>query len=292
MIQIIGYLFAIVIGVSLGLIGGGGSILAVPILKYLIGVPVKEAVAMSLLIVGVVSVVGAIPHWRQGNVNFRTAAVFAPTAMAGAYLGAKLAALPFITDTIQLVCFGLVMVVASVLMIRKGSEKLTVQAIAAAPNGPQPEQFAHNIPNASHLETGQAWTKSQPNVHRMMPGWLAFCLEGLEGLGVGILTGFVGVGGGFAIIPALVLLGGIPMKEAVGTSLVIIAFKSATGFMGYVNQVNLDREFWQIVIFFTAAATIGIIAGAHLSKKIDSNQLQKGFGYFVLAVAAFVLIQR
>jgi uncharacterized membrane protein YfcA len=259
MTLIIGYILAGCIGLSLGLIGGGGSILAVPILIYVMGVAPKAAIAMSLIIVGIVSLIGAIPHWLQGNVNLKTAAVFAPAAMVGAYLGARLAAFPFITETFQLICFGLVMVIASVLMIRKDSQSPKNHEVVSS-------KKSDSSPHQSH--------------------WLAIPLEGL---GVGILTGFVGVGGGFAIIPALVLLGGIPMKEAIGTSLLIIAFKSATGFLGYLSQVELD---WNLVISFTIAASLGTLAGAYLTRFIDAKNLQKGFGYFVLAVAVFVLIKR
>ncbi len=260
MTLIIGYVLAGSIGLSLGLIGGGGSILAVPILIYVMGVAPKAAIAMSLIIVGLVSLIGAISHWRQGNVNLKTAAIFAPAAMIGAYLGARLAGVPFITETFQLICFGLVMVIASVLMIRKGGKSSKKQEAFSA------KKFDLSSHHQSH------------------------CLAiPLEGLGVGILTGFVGVGGGFAIIPALVLLGGIPMKEAIGTSLLIIAFKSATGFLGYLSQVELD---WNLVISFTIAASIGTLAGAYLTRFIDAKNLQQGFGYFVLAVAMFVLIKR
>lgn len=259
MTLIIGYILAGCIGLSLGLIGGGGSILAVPILIYVMGVAPKAAIAMSLIIVGIVSLIGAIPHWLQGNVNLKIAAIFAPAAMLGAYLGARLAALPFITETFQLICFGIVMVVASILMIRKNSKSSQTEASSA-------KKFDSSSTHQSH--------------------WLAIPLEGL---GVGILTGFVGVGGGFAIIPALVLLGGIPMKEAIGTSLLIIAFKSATGFLGYLSQVELD---WNLVISFTIAASVGTLAGAYFTRFIDAKNLQKGFGYFVLAVAVFVLIKR
>lgn len=259
MTLIIGYILAGCIGLSLGLIGGGGSILAVPILIYVMGVTPKAAIAMSLAIVGIVSLIGAISHWLQGNVNLKTAAIFAPAAMVGAYLGARFAAFPFITETFQLICFGLVMVIASVLMIRKGGKSSKKEASLA---------------------------KKSDSSFRHQSHWLAIPLEGL---GVGILTGFVGVGGGFAVIPALVLLGGIPMKEAIGTSLLIIAFKSATGFLGYLSQVELD---WNLVISFTIAASVGTLAGAYLTRFIDAKNLQKGFGYFVLAVAVFVLIKR
>lgn len=260
MIWVIGHLLAVCIGLSLGLIGGGGSILAVPILVYVMGLGSKGAIAMSLIIVGTVSLIGSIPHWFQGNVNLKTAVIFTPAAMLGAYLGARIAGLPFITGTFQLVCFGVVMVVASILMIRNSHSK---------------SALAH-----TGIPIGEAIEK-EPHHH-----WL---LIPVEGIGVGVLTGFVGVGGGFMIIPALVLLGGIPMKEAIGTSLLIIAAKSATGFLGYLNQVSVD---WALVISFTLAASAGTIVGSYLTRFIDAKQLQKGFGYFVLAVAMFVLIKR
>ena len=251
-IWIIGHFLAICIGLSLGLIGGGGSILAVPILVYVMGLGPKTAIAMSLVIVGTVSLIGAIPHWLQGNVNGTVAAIFAPTAMLGAYLGAQMAGFPFITETIQLICFAIVMVLASLMMIGQGRQKIK-----------EKQGFKH---------------KNQHN-------W-SFIF--LEGLGVGVLTGFVGVGGGFAIIPVLVLLGGLPMKEAIGTSLIIITFKSITGFLGYLSQVNLD---WILMISFTIAASLGTISGAYLTRFIETKKLQKAFGYFVLAVGIFILVQ-
>lgn len=248
---ILGYILALAVGISLGLIGGGGSILTVPTLKYVMGVETKTAIAMSLLVVGVVSIIGVIPHWRQGNVNWKITIIFTPAAMMGSYLGALLTKLPFVTDTLQIITFGIVMLVASTFMIipRK------------SPNS--------DLSKKSHQ--GKTW---------LIP---------LEGLIVGIITAFVGAGGGFAIIPALVLLGGISMKEAIGTSLVIIFFKSMSGFLGYYNQVSLD---WGLTFQFTFAASIGIVAGAYLTRYIDGKKLQKGFGFFVLAVAFFVLVQR
>lgn len=267
-ITVIGHFLAVCIGISLGLIGGGGSILAVPILVYVMGVGSKVAIAMSLVIVGTVSLIGVIPHWRQGNVNLKVAATFTPAAMLGAYLGARLTALPVITDTFQLVCFGIVMLIASALMIRKSSPKPVPSPVPSIVNGP----------GDLILETQAA-----PS-HRYK--WLAIPAEGL---GVGLLTGFVGVGGGFLIIPALVLLGRIPMKEAIGTSLLIIAAKSATGFLGYVSQVEVD---WALVVSFTVAASVGTLIGSYLTQFIQAKHLQKGFGYFVLIIGAFVLIQR
>ncbi|MEM9448859.1 MAG: sulfite exporter TauE/SafE family protein [Cyanobacteria bacterium P01_E01_bin.6] len=260
MITVLGHVLAIGIGLSLGLIGGGGSILAVPILVYVMGIGAKEAIAMSLVIVGIVSLIGAIPHWFQGNVNLKIAAIFAPAAMLGAYGGARLASLPFITDTVQLICFGVVMVVASVMMIRKGTKQLQLSPA--------------NVSTTHLLDTH--------NPHN----WLAILAEGM---GVGILTGFVGVGGGFLIIPALVLLSGIPMKEAIGTSLLIITAKSTTGFLGYLDQVEVD---WALMSSFTLAASVGTLIGVYLTRFIHANDLQKGFGYFVLAIALVVLILR
>ena len=253
-IWIIGHILALCIGLSLGLIGGGGSILAVPILVYVLGLEAKAAIAMSLVIVGVVSLIGVIPHWQQGNVNLKTALSFTPPAMLGAFIGARLAAFPIVTDTLQLVCFAVIMLIASYLMIRK------------------PKNHFSEL--------------SSPKKHHAKYPWLAITLEGL---GVGIITGFVGVGGGFAIIPALVLLGGIPMKGAIGPSLLIITFKSVTGFLGYLSQVNIDGN---LMLSLTTAAALGVIGGARLSQKIPGTKLQTAFGYFLIALAIFILIKR
>ncbi|WP_373480700.1 sulfite exporter TauE/SafE family protein [Geminocystis sp.] len=255
-----GLFLGIFVGLTLGLIGGGGSILAVPILKYVIGASTKEAIAMSLFIVGIVSIIGLIPHWRQGNVNFSIALIFIPPAMIGSFLGAKISDLPIINETIQLISFGIIMLLASILMILKSNQKYENKDIIL----PEKKEIIKNKYSQLFITI-------------------------IEGFGVGILTGFVGVGGGFLIIPALVLVGGIPMKEAVGTSLIIIAFNSVSGFAGYLNQVNLN---WLLMISFTVAASIGIIMGGYLSEKINAKYLQKGFGYFVLTVAIFILIVR
>jgi uncharacterized membrane protein YfcA len=261
LITIIGHLLAICIGISLGLIGGGGSILAAPVLIYVMSVPAKTAFAMTLVIVGVASLIGAIPHWRQGNVNLKIIALFAPASMLGAYLGARLATLPFITPTIQLTTFGVMMLIASITMIRKGSSKS--------------DESLDRVEHDDHSDK-----------HSGMPKWLAIPLEGLA---VGTLTGFIGIGGGFLVIPALVLLGKTPMKEAVGTSLIILTLKSVTGFAGYFGHVPID---WDLLLSFTIASSVGIFLGSYLNQFVSAKQLEKGFGYFVLAVAIFVLIKR
>ena len=256
---ITGHLLGLLIGLSLGLIGGGGSILAVPILVYILGIDAKTAIAMSLAIIGIVSLMGVIPHWKQGNVNLKTAISFTPPAMLGAFWGARLAALPLITDTIQLVCLASIMLVASFLMIRQPKAKPRDQ---------------------------RELSVSQKHQSQFKYPWLAITIEGL---GVGVLSGFVGVGGGFAMIPALVLLGRIPMKEAIGTSLLIITFKSATGFIGYLNQVNLN---WNLMLTLTTVAVLGVIWGAYFSGPRQGAKLQRAFGYFLIAVAIFILIKR
>jgi len=258
---IFGHILAVGIGLSLGLIGGGGSILAVPILIYVIGLAPKTAIAMSLAVVGIVSAIGAIPHGLNGNVKLKVAAIFTPPAMVGAYLGARLASLPIISERFQLLCFGVIMVLASLLTIRKGRRIDPIQPKA---------------PPAS--------TSPQSPVGR----GLSMLAVPLQGFGVGVLTGFVGVGGGFLIIPALVLLGGLPMKEAIGTSLVIITLNSMSGLLGYLGHVQLD---WKLLVSFTFAASCGTIIGARLSRSIDARHLQTGFGYFVLVVAGFILFQ-
>lgn len=253
---ILGHLLAVGIGVSLGLIGGGGSILAVPILIYVMQVEPKSAIAMSLVIVGAVSLLGILPHWIQGNVNLKIAASFAPAAMVGAYGGARLATLPCISASIQLIAFAVMMLIAGVLMIRDGGQKVRESL------------------------------KEAEVSHGGLPSWVIIPLEGLI---VGVLTGFVGIGGGFAIIPALVLLGKTPMKEAIGTSLVIITLKSITGFWGYLSHVSVD---WLLMGTFIVAASSGTVGGAYLTRFVDSKRLQKWFGYFVIAVAIFMLIKR
>lgn len=256
---IVAYGLAAAIGISLGLVGGGGSILTVPVLVYVMGVASKTAIAMSLIIVGTVSLLGAIPHWRLGNVRLQTALLFSPTAMLGAYLGARLSALPFITDTVQMELFAATMLLAAVLMIHKSTQ------LSQAGNEPD-DQDSQPIIKHHH-----AWF------------WIA-----VEGLGVGILTGLVGIGGGFAIVPVLVLLANIPIKQAAGTSLLIIALKSFTGFLGYLGQVELD---WQLIASFTIVASGGMLLGVYLVPSIQAQQLQKGFGCFLLLIAGFLLWQ-
>lgn len=257
---IFGHLLAGCIGISLGLIGGGGSVLALPILVYVMGTPPKPAIAMTLVIVGIVSLIGLIPHWKQGYINFKTAFVFGSATMLGAFMGAKIATLPFISGTFQMLLFAVMMVLAAGFMIWRSAKPIT----------PVPEGVV-DLSLYPQPICKYCWL------------WLMS-----EGLGVGVLTGLVGVGGGFAIVPALVLLGHVPIKEAIGTSLLIIALNSVAGFLGYLGHVPLN---WSLMGSFTIVAGLGTISGAYLSHFVSAKQLQKGFGYFLIAVSAFILFQ-
>jgi len=256
----IGHLLAVCIGISLGLLGGGGSVLALPILVYVMGVAPKPAIVMTLVIVGSVSLLGVIPHWRRGNINLKTAYIFGSATMLGAFVGAKIATLPVITDAFQMTLFAITMLLMAVFMIRRNSPG------KIQPKKEQPEP----IPDPQIVYKYQ-WL------------WLT-----IEGVCVGILTGLIGVGGGFAIVPALVLLGNTPMKEAIGTSLLIIALNAVAGLLGYLGHVSFNIS---LTVSFTLAASLGTLFGAYLAQFVSAQQLQKSFGYFLLAVAAFVLFQ-
>jgi len=242
--------FAALIGLSLGLLGGGGSILTVPVFVYLLGFQPKEAIAATLAVVGVTSLFGAAGHWRAGNVNARLAATFGVVAMAGTYLGAHLG--HRLSGAVQLTIFGVVMLAAAYFMSR-----------------PRPAEPAH-------AATGDA-------VHRMPLAKVA-----AVGIGVGVLTGLVGVGGGFMIVPALVLLGKVPMRQAVGTSLLVIAMNSAAGFAGYWGRVEVR---WGFLALFTAVAIAGILAGTRLSRRVPQHALRRAFAVLLVIVASFILYQ-
>jgi uncharacterized membrane protein YfcA len=239
----LGLALASLIGLSLGLLGGGGSILTVPVLVYVLGYAAKPAIAMSLPVVGVTSLVGAVIHWRLGNVRLGTAALFGALTMIGAYLGAKGAG--FVSGAFQLLLLSVVMVVAAALMFRR----------------------------AGPLE---ATADRQPRLGLIVP--VAF--------GVGLLTGVVGIGGGFLVVPALVLLAGVPMRQAVGTSLTVIAMNSVSGFVGYVGSVSID---WAFLARFTALALVGMLVGIAASRRVPQAALKRGFAVFLIITGSFVL---
>jgi uncharacterized protein len=258
---LLGLALAALIGLSLGLLGGGGSILTVPIFVYVLGFGAKEAIAMSLAVVGAVSLFGAAGHWRAGNVNLRVALVFGLVAMVGTYLGARLAV--YFSGAAQLALFAVVMLLAALFMLREGKP-------ARAAGEEEAMADAAALPGGASLE-------------RMPLGLIV-----VEGLAVGALTGLVGVGGGFLIVPALVLLGGIPMKQAVGTSLLVIAMKSASGFLGYLGQVEVP---WAFMTLFTGVAIVGILGGTYLVRFVSQVALKRAFALFLLVMGGFILYQ-
>jgi uncharacterized membrane protein YfcA len=237
---------AVLVGISLGLLGGGGSILTVPLLAYVAGMDAKQAIATSLLVVGATSAVGAISHAKAGRVQWRTGLVFGAAGMAGAYAGGLLAR--FIPGAVLLIGFAVMMIATALAMLR-GRKDVDQK------NGD------HHIPVLKVIA---------------------------EGLVVGLVTGLVGAGGGFLVVPALALLGGLPMPIAVGTSLVVIAMKSFAGFAGYLSSVAID---WKMAAMVTAAAVVGALIGARLTALVNPDSLRKAFGWFVLLMSSVILAQ-
>lgn len=241
-------LASVLIGISLGILGGGGSILTVPILVYLAGQDSKEAIATSLFVVGVTSLVGLVPHARAGRVRWRTGLVFGAVSMVGAYAGGRVA--EYIPGTVLLIAFALMMLATAAAMLRKPRK-------AAAP-----KPAHHELP-VKHIV--------------------------IEGLVVGAVTGLVGSGGGFLVVPALALLGGLPMSVAVGTSLLVIAMKSFSGLAGHLAGVQID---WNMALMVTGAAVVGSLVGSRFAGRIPQDTLRKAFGWFVVVMGVFVLSQQ
>ena len=256
--DLLGYLAALLIGVVLGLIGGGGSILTVPVLVYLLSVNPVTATAYSLFVVGSSSLVGAIKNFRRGRVKFRTAIAFAIPAFIAVFCTRKFL-LPWIPvqifsvgnftltkGTAIMLFFGVLMVAASLSMIIGSREE--------------------NLPSE---------VKAGPNYALLMP----------LGLLTGLVTGLVGAGGGFIIIPILVLLAGLPMKTAVGTSLFIISINSLIGFLGDLGHQDID---WIFLLLFTVLAIGGIYIGFFFGRFINGARLKKGFGWFILCMGVYI----
>jgi uncharacterized membrane protein YfcA len=239
---------AVVVGISLGMLGGGGSILTVPILVYVAGLDAKVAIAASLFVVGVTSLAGMLSHARQGRVKWRTGLVFGLAGMVGAYSAGLVGG--HLPGNVLLIAFAIMMVATSLAMLRG---RRTAPA------------------------------------HQASDGELPVKRIVVDGLVVGVVTGLVGAGGGFLVVPALVLLGGLPMSVAVGTSLLVIAMKSFAGLAGYLSSVELP---WGLVLGVTAAAVVGSVIGGRLAGKVPEAQLRKAFGWFVLAMGVFVLVQQ
>lgn len=257
-LDLLGYFGALVIGIVLGLIGGGGSILTVPVLVYLLSINPVTATAYSLFVVGASSLVGAINYMKKKLVDLRTATVFAIPAFIAVYSTRKfiVPAIPEHIITLWgfeltkpvaiMLFFAIIMIVASISMIKNNGKEES-----------QETEVKYNYP-----------------------------LIILEGIVVGVLTGIVGAGGGFLIIPALVLLAKLPMKKAVATSLLIIAVKSLIGFIGDVQNLEID---WRFLLIFTALSIAGIFLGGYLNKFINGKKLKKGFGWFVLVMGIYII---
>lgn len=243
MLFVVSSLLAVAIGLSLGLLGGGGSILTVPVLVYVVGQSPEAAVATSLAIVGLNALLGTWLQIRRGKVRLGQAALFGGAGMAGAYLGSFFTRL--VPGVVLLLLFAGLMLVVALMMLRP------VKGGKGTPHAPL------------------SWHK-----------------VALAGLGVGVLTGFLGVGGGFLIVPALVLFVGLDMTEAVGTSLPIIALNSASGLLGHLAHGSLD---WPILIRFVALGAVGVGVGVYFAQRVQPARLRQGFALFVIAVAVYML---
>jgi uncharacterized membrane protein YfcA len=245
-VVVVGLALALVIGLTLGLFGGGGSILTVPVFVYVLGFDPKLAIAMSFPVVGATSLVGALGHWRAGNVRLASALVFGLVAMAGAYAGARASGL--LEGRVQLLILGAVMAAAAVMMLRSARRDT---ADAAAHEAPSKVLY-------------------------------------LAAFSVGALTGVIGIGGGFLLVPALVVFGRVPMREAAGTSLLVIAMNCASGFAG---QRDTHAIPWSYVVTFSAFAIAGILAGTRFAQFVPQRTLKKGFAVLLLVIAALVFWQ-
>ena len=256
--EIAGYIASLFIGVALGLIGGGGSILTVPVLVYLFSVIPTLAISYSLFIVGFTSLLGAYNSYRKGLVNFKTVLLFGSSSITTVFIARKFI-IPNLPDVFfrlgsfevthslfVMVVFAILMLVASVSMIRNRKTVTDVQA------------------------------KEKP---------LELVIYGVL---IGCVTGFLGAGGGFLLIPALVILMKLPMKEAIGTSLLIIALNSLIGFLGDLGQHPID---WKFIMIVTAIAVSGIYIGGYFNQKVNSDKLKKGFGWFVLVMGIYIIIK-
>ncbi len=240
--MLLALVLAVGIGVSLGLLGGGGSILTLPILVYALGMETKQAIATSLLVVGVTSAAAMVTHARAGRVNTRIGLAFGVSSMAGAFVGGRLGHL--LPSGVLLVSFAIMMFVTGLAMLRGRTTRTAV--VGSRPWG------------------------------RIL----------VVGIAIGLLTGVIGAGGGFVIVPALVLLFGLSMPEAIGTSLLVIALNSISGFAGSIAHVTLD---FRVAALVTAAAVVGSIGGAFVVGRVPETMLRRAFAWLVLVMAAFMI---
>ena len=256
--EIAGYIASLFIGVLLGLIGGGGSILTVPLLVYLFAISPTIAISYSLFIVGSTSLVGAYTNYRKGLVNFKTVLLFGSSSITTVFIARRFI-IPFLPDVFfnigsfeathslfVMVVFAMLMLAASVSMIK--SRKISAEKPS----------------------------KQKP--------WVLI----IYGVLIGLVTGFLGAGGGFLLIPALVIIIGLPMKEAIGTSLLIIALNSLIGFLGDIGRHIID---WKFITIISVIAIAGIFIGSYFNQRVNSNKLKKGFGWFVFAMGIYIIVK-
>jgi hypothetical protein len=244
-------------GIVLGLFGSGGSIIAMPALMYLLNVEAKSAIAMSMGIVAVTATISGWDNWRRGNVDLKVAMWFGLFGVIGTYGGARLGV--YTPVQVQLTLFALVMYAAAWKMLQPKKQPVAQLATAGGPPLSEDEVISAHM---GHIAA--------------------------HGVGVGVLTGLVGVGGGFLIVPALVLLSGIPMKLAIGTSLVIVAAKSYSGFAGYVGAVPVD---WVTMALFTSVTVAGSFVGTRIAHRFSQETLKRSFGFFLVFVASYMLLK-
>jgi uncharacterized protein len=243
---LLAWVLAGVIGLSLGLLGGGGSILTVPVFTYVLGFAPKQAIAMSLPVVGLAAAAGALSGLRRGTLHVGPAATIGAATMVGSFAGARLSS--FLSGRTQIAMLAVAMLSAAVAMWLRSRRTATL-----------------------HVAT------------RRHPAILA-----ATGLGVGLLTGVVGIGGGFMIVPALVIAGGMPMREAASASLLVIALSAASGLAGYLGHVDL---IWAVVLPFAGVAAIGAVAGGFVAGRVPQQRLQQAFAVFLLVLASYILIR-
>jgi uncharacterized membrane protein YfcA len=258
--EIAGYIASLFIGVALGLIGGGGSILTVPVLVYLFGISPALGISYSLFVVGFTSLVGAFNNYRKGLVNFKTALLFGASSITTVFITRKFI-IPQVPNVLwqsgsfQITHALLVMVIFAILMLAASIAMIQNKKASVDENSPSKKK----------------------------PVLLLF-----YGILIGLVTGFLGAGGGFLLIPALVILMKLPMKEAVGTSLLIISLNSLIGFMGDIGRYPID---WDFLFSVTAIAIAGIFAGGFFNQKVNADKLKKGFGSFVLVMGIYILVK-
>lgn len=249
---LLGLALGLFVGFVLGLLGGGGSILAVPIFLYVLHVDPKPAIAMSLAVVGLSAFVGFLTHWRQGTVALNIALPFGLCAMVGAFVTARLSHL--VPANVQLGLFALFAFSASIAMLRDAAKPAAAEA---APSRDFHARFT--------------W--------KLVP----------QAVGVGVLTSLVGAGGGFVIVPALVLIAGLPIKPAVGSSLLIITLNALTGFVGYIGLVPID---WPLIGSFSATAAIGAVLGTRMLRHVPQRRVKQGFAILIIVLGAYLIAQR